>query len=550
MDDFDYRLPYQSSREPVTARNVVATSNPLAASAGLDILRRGGNAIDAAIATAACMTVVEPTTNGLGGDAFALIWDGDEPTTPSNQWRVHGYNGSGRSPAGLDPVQFAGDKRIPRLGWRPVTVPGGVALWVDLSRRHGRLPFADLMEAAIHFADEGYLVAPQTARLWNRAAVSYADREDWKDTFLFDGRAPEAGQLVRLPGHARTLRAIAASEGEDFYRGEIASAIERAAIAEGGFLRADDLRRHETLVVDPISVDYRGTSLHEIPPNGQGIAALVALGVLRHFDLPSLQPDDPRSLHLQIEAVKLGFADAHRHVADPRFVDRSPEELLAPDRLESLAERVDPGAAGEFDAGIPKPGGTILLCSADAEGRCVSLIQSNYTGFGSGVVIPDWGIAMQNRGACFHLADGHPNQVGPDKRPYHTIIPALATPSGNALHDPARQNAPGGLMAFGVMGGFMQPQGHVQVLTRMRDHLQNPQAALDAPRFQWSSGRSIGLEPGWDESVYRDLASFGHRIRRADSRSVSFGRGQSIHALEHGWVAGSDQRADGQAAGW
>ena len=255
MDEFDYRLPYTSSREPVVARNVVATSNPLAASAGLDILRRGGNAIDAAIATAACMTVVEPTTNGLGGDSFALIWDGDEPTTPSDRWRVHGYNGSGRSPAGLDPTDFAAGSKIPRIGWKPVTVPGGIALWVDLSKRHGRLPFADLMEAAIHFADEGYLVAPQTARLWGRAARGYAGREDWKDTFLFDGRPPDVGQRVRLPGHARTLRAIAASDGQAFYEGEIASAIERAAIAEGGAMRANDLRRHETLVVDPNSVN-------------------------------------------------------------------------------------------------------------------------------------------------------------------------------------------------------------------------------------------------------------------------------------------------------
>lgn len=550
MDDFDYRLPYSSSREPVVARNVVATSNPVAASAGLDMLRRGGNAVDAAIATAACMTVVEPTTNGLGGDAFALVWDGETTTTPIDRWKVRGYNGSGRSPAGLDRSDFDGMSRMPRIGWRPVTVPGGVDLWVRLSRQHGRLPFADLMEPAIHFAAEGYLVAPQTAALWNRAAKSYANREDWKDTFLFDGAPPKAGQLVRLPGHARTLRAIAASEGEDFYRGEIAAAIEAAARAEGGAMRANDLQGHATLDVDPISVDYRGTTLHEIPPNGQGLAALVALGVLRHFDLPALAPDDPRSLHLQIEAVKLGFADAHRHVADPRFVDRSPEELLDPRRLESLAERVDPAQAREFDAGTPKPGGTILLCTADADGRCVSLIQSNYTGFGSGVVIPGWGISMQNRGACFHLADGHPNQVGPGKRPYHTIIPALATPSGSSLHDPASQVAPGGLMAFGVMGGFMQPQGHVQVLTRVRDHQQNPQAALDAPRFQWSSGRRIMLEPGWPTTVYDDLESFGHQTKRADSRSVTFGRGQAIHAIDHGWVAGSDQRADGQAVGW
>ena len=315
-------------------------------------------------------------------------------------------------------------------------------------------------------------------------------------------------------------------------------------------MRTADLARHETLTVETISVDYRGTTLHEIPPNGQGLAALVALGVLRHFDLPSMSPDDPRSLHLQIEAVKLGFADAHRHVADPRFLDREPSELLAPERLEVLADRIDPGRANEFDAGIPKPGGTILLCTADAEGRCVSFIQSNYTGFGSGVVVPEWGIAMQNRGACVHLDPDHPNAIGPGKRPYHTIIPAITTPTSPHVHDSTLQSSPGGLMAFGVMGGFMQPQGHVQVLSRVRDFRQNPQAALDAPRFQWSSGRTVMIEPGFSDTVYTELEGLGHRLKRSENRSVSFGRGQAIHALPDGWCAGSDLRADGQAVGF
>ena len=541
MSRIDYRLPYPSQREPVTARNIVATSVPVAAAAGRDSLRRGGTAADAAIATAACMTVVEPTTNGLGGDAFALVHDGKDA---SGGFPVTGFNGSGRSPAGLDGKAFENERRMPRLGWKPVTVPGGVAMWVDLWRAHGRLPFADLMAPAIDYAENGYLVAPQTAALWGRAARGYADREDWASTFLFDGEPPKAGQLVRLPGHARALRAIAESEGEAFYRGEIAEAIEEAARAEGGFMRASDLANHESLRVDPIGIDYRGTTLHEIPPNGQGIAALVALGVLRHFEMEDLDPDGPDALHLEIEAVKLGFADAHRHVADPRFVDVPPTELLADDRLARLAARIDRSKAQTFDAGIPKPGGTILLCTADGEGRCVSLIQSNYTGFGSGVVIPGWGIAMQNRGACFHLADGHPNRIAPDKRPYHTIIPAMATPT-----DPAASPADG-LMAFGVMGGFMQPQGHLQVLSRVRDHRQNPQAALDAPRFQWMSGVNVSLEPGFDPTVREILAQRGHRVKQAEQRSVSFGRGQAIHAIDDGWCAGSDLRADGQAVGF
>ncbi|MDA0974643.1 MAG: gamma-glutamyltransferase family protein [Planctomycetota bacterium] len=532
---FDWTLPYSSSREPACGRAVVATSVPAAASAGLDILRRGGNAIDAAVATAACMTVVEPTTNGLGGDAFALVWDGT---------RVHGFNGSGRSPAGFDAAMLEGQTRFPRLGWTPVTVPGEVALWRDLSHRLGRLPFADLMAPAIEFAERGFPLSPQTADLWNRAATTYASRPDWCETFLFEGRPPRAGEIVRLPGHARALRAIAESNGEAFYTGEIAA----AALAEGGALRASDLAAHETLEVEPISVGYRGARLHEIPPNGQGIAALVALGVLRSFDLPSLDPECPDVLHLQIEAVKLGFADAHRHVADPRFVDRAPAELLAPERLRELADRIDPAAAQTFDAGTPRPGGTILLCAADDEGRCVSFIQSNYTGFGSGVVVPGWGIAMQNRGACFHLDPTHPNAAAPGKRPYHTIIPALATPI-----DPAAAPSEG-LMAFGVMGGFMQPQGHLQVLSRVRDHLRNPQAALDAPRFQWTSGRSVMVEPGFPDATLADLESRGHQLKRASTRSVTFGRGQAIHALGDGnevaWCAGSDPRADGQAAAW
>jgi len=549
MRTFDPALPYDSSREPVAARGMVATSNPIAATAGLEMLRRGGTAMDAAIATAACLTVMEPTSNGLGSDAFALVWDCPDPTARKEPWSVRGYNGSGLSPAGLDPADYLGGGTIPRRGWKPVTVPGAVSLWVDAWRQHGRLPFADLLEPAIHHADEGFLVAPQTARYWSRAAPAYADHAEWRSTFLFDGKPPTAGQLVRLPDHARTLRAIAESEGEAFYRGEIAEAIDAAARADGGSLRSSDLKDHRTLEVDPISVDYRGTRLHEIPPNGQGLAALVALGILRHFDLPDLKPDDPASLHLQIEAVKLGFADAHRHVADPRHVDRSPEELLAPDRLRRLADTIDPKQAQAFDAGIPKPGGTVYLSTADSEGRCVSLIQSNYTGFGSGVVIPGWGISMQNRGACFHLAEGHPNVVAPGKRPYHTIIPALTTPTPPNQVDVARQSEPGGLMTFGVMGGFMQPQGHVQVLARIRDHAQNPQAALDAPRFRWSSERSIALEPGWANSVYADLEELGHDVTRAEQRDVSFGRGQVIHALQDGWLAGSDQRADGQAVG-
>lgn len=532
MPRFNWDLPYPSQREPINAQSVVATSSPIAAQAGLDMLRRGGNAADAAVATAACMTVVEPTTNGIGGDAFALAFMGG---------RVHGLNGSGRSPKAINAEKILGRSRYPRTGWDPVTVPGCVQAWVDLNDKFGRLEFAACIEPAIRYARDGYLLSPQTARLWQRAARSFGRFEGWRDTFLFDGKPPNAGQEVRLPDHARTLESIAQSKGASFYRGELAEKIVSSARTDSAPMAASDLAEHESLWVDSISIDYRGNVLNEIPPNGQGIAALIALGILRHFDLPSMTVDSPEVLHLQIESMKLGFADAHRSVADHDHMQTTSDELLASDRLEKLAATIDPKRAQAFDAGIPKPGGTILLCTADAEGNCVSFIQSNYAGFGSGIVIPETGIAMQNRGACFTLEPGHPNVVAPEKRPYHTIIPGLVTP------------APGGspfdLMAFGVMGGFMQPQGHLQVLSRMVDFKQNPQAALDAPRWRWDAGLSIQIEPGYPETTIQSLERLGHDIALAGEKSVSFGRGQAIHRLEHGWSGASDLRADGQAVG-
>lgn len=533
MTAFDWSLPYSSQREPITAENIVATSTPAAAQAGLQILRQGGNAADAAVATAACMTVVEPTTNGIGGDAFALVWDGKT---------LQGLNGSGRSPKAIDTERLLQCEKFPRTGWDPITVPGCVQAWVDINQRFGQLDFAECLKPAIDYARNGYLVGPQTARMWKRAAGVYGSFKAWRETFLFDGKPPVAGQKIRLPDHAATLESIANSAGQSFYRGEIAQRIVEAAEAEGGAMAASDLAEHGSLWVDPISIEYRGVVINEIPPNGQGIAALIALGILSHFELGSMEVDSGPLLHLQIEAMKMGFADAHRCVADPDALQVQPEALLAKDRLAELAGRINPEQAQLFDSGIPKPGGTILLTTADEAGRCVSLIQSNYSGFGSGIVIPGTGIAMQNRGACFTLEPNHPNAVGPEKRPYHTIIPGMLTP------------APGGsetdLMAFGVMGGFMQPQGHLQVVSRLRDFSQNPQAALDAPRWQWKRGRAVSLEPGFDSATIAHLESLGHELTLAEKRSVSFGRGQAIHRLQAGWCGASDLRADGQAVGF
>ena len=532
MTHFDWSLPYASQRQPILADGIVATSEPMAAQAGRELLRQGGNAADAAVATAAAMTVVEPTSNGLGSDAFALgFFDGT----------LHGLNGSGRSPKALDAERLLKEETYPRRGWDPITVPGAVHAWATFQERFGRRSFAECLEPAIRLASEGYHVAPLTAALWKRGTPVFSEFEAWRETFLFNGEPPEPGQRITLPDHARTLESIAQSNGTSFYRGALAERIVAAARAADAPMTASDLEEHRSEWVQPISIDYRGRIANEIPPNGQGIAALVALGILRHFDVPSMTVDSPEVLHLQIEATKLGFADAHRSVADPDHLQTTSEALLDPARLETLANSIDTTRAQDFLAGIPKPGGTIYLATADSDGNCVSWIQSNYTGFGSGVVIPGTGIAMQNRGACFTLEAGHPNAVAPEKRPYHTIIPGMLTP--------APGGSPTDLMTFGVMGGFMQPQGQLQVVSRLVDFDQNPQAALDAPRWCWKQGLEIALEPGHASATVEGLQALGHQIRVTRSRTVSFGRGQAIHRLTDGWCAGSDLRADGQAVG-
>ena len=532
MTRFDWSLPHGSRRQPVLASAISATSTPLGAQAGLEMIRRGGNAADAAIATAACMTVVEPTSNGIGGDAFCLAWMSGE---------LHGLNGSGRSPMGLDAERLLAMDTHPVEGWDSITVPGAVKAWVDMSRRFGALEFAECLQPAIRHATKGYLVSPETARAWQRSADRFGHMKDWNDTFLRDGRAPSEGDLVRLPDHARTLTSIAETSGSSFYHGELASRIIEASDAAEGTFVMKDLEAHDTAWVTPLSLDYRGRVVNEIPPNGQGIATLIALGILRHFDIASMKDGSSELLHLQIEAMKIGFTDAHRWVADPDHLQTTPEALLDDERLRDLSKTIDRAHARTFDSGVPKPGGTIYLATGDDEGNCVSWIQSNYMGFGSGVVIPETGIAMQNRGACFTLEAGHPNAVAAGKRPYHTIIPGMITPAEGAPDTD--------LMTFGVMGGFMQPQGQLQVVSHMVDFDRNPQAALDAPRWQWRKGLTVDFEPGFEDSVIERLKALGHEITVSKERSAEFGRGQAIHRVEHGWCAGSDPRADGQAVG-
>ncbi len=523
---FDWNLPYAWPRKPILAANVVCTSQPLAAQAGLQMLADGGNAVDAAIATAIALTVVEPVSNGIGSDAFAIVWDGE---------RLHGLNASGRSPAAWTPEYFGGSG-VPALGWNAVTVPGAVSAWAELHAAFGKLLFERLFAPAISYGRNGFLVSPTIASQWAAQMPLFVGQPGFAETFMPDGRAPTPGELVRLPDHAATLERIAATRGEDFYRGDLAAAMEAHSLANGGAMRASDLAAHRADWVGTIDTAYRGYTVHEIPPNGQGIVALIALGILEQFDLSSLPADSADSVHLQIEAIKLAFADAEAYVADPDHMTFPPQRLLDRDYLSRRAALIDPRRAKPAFAGTPS-GGTVYLTAADADGMMVSMIQSNYMGFGSGVVVPGTGIALQNRGAQFVAERGHPNQVGPHKRPRHTILPGFVTKDG----------AP--VMSFGVMGGPMQPQGHVQVMVRIADHGQNPQAACDGPRFRWVQGMQVSCEKSFPPATLDELARRGHDLIAADD-SNEFGSCQVIWRLDGGYLAVSDPRRDGQAVGF
>lgn len=521
-------FPYAWPRTPVLAGNAVCTSQPLAAQAGLAMLADGGNAVDAAIATAIALTVVEPTMNGIGADAFAIVWDGT---------RLHGLNASGRSPAAWHPEYF-GDNGIPSVGWNAVTVPGAVSGWAALHAALGRLPFDRLFAPAIGYARTGYLVSPKVAAQWASQVPELRSQPGFAETFLPAGRAPVPGERVVLPDHAATLERIAASRGEAFYRGELAERIAAHAAAGGGVLTVDDLAGHRADWVEPISVDYRGYTVHELPPNGQGIVALIALGILSHFDLAATAVDSVDNVHLQIEAVKLAFADAYTHLGDPDHMTVRVDQLLDPGYLAERAALIDPRRAQPAEAGAPH-GDTVYLTAADASGMMVSMIQSNYfPGFGSGVVVPGTGIALHARGSGFVTTPGHPNRVGPGKRPYHTIIPGFMTKDGVPV------------MSFGVMGGMMQPQGHVQVVSRIADHGQNPQAACDGPRFCWVSENQVSCEAGFPPATVAGLRERGHEVTVIDDDYDEFGSCQAIWRLDGGYLAVSDPRRDGQAVGF
>ena len=536
--DFNFNNPYLSTRLPLFARNVVSTSHPLGAQAGLRMLLKGGNAVDAAVAAAAVMAVVEPVSNGLGSDAFCMVWDGQE---------LHGLNAAGRAPAAWTPAYFnarygASATTPPKRGMDSVTVPGAVSAWVALSDRFGKLPFTDLMAPAIELAERGYGVTTVVQQKWAAPVEELQSLPGFAAAFLPRGRAPAVGELFQFPAAARGLRAIAATKGEAFYTGEIAQALVHFSQQNGGSLSLADLALYRPEWVKPISKDYRGYTLHEMPPSGQGIAALIALGILGQFDLAKLPLDGVDSQHLQIEAMKLAFADVYRFVAEPASMGVTVAQMLDDDFLASRARLIDMQKAQDFKAGNPVKGGTIYLSAADESGMMVSFIQSNYMGFGSGCVEPQFGISLQNRGHGFSLNPSSPNVVAPAKRPFHTIIPAFVTKDGQPV------------MSFGVMGANMQPQGHLQTLVRMLDYGQNPQAACDAPRWRFNAGLEINVEASMASSTVQGLRDLGHQMAVINDSYQDFGAGQFIwragDPAREGYVVASDARRDGQAVGF
>jgi len=514
------------------ADNMVVASQPLAAQAGLAMLAQGGNAVDAALATAIALTQLEPTGNGLGSDAFAIVWDGSQ---------LHGLNASGRSPQAWQKDRFDSLGAIPDRGWEPVTVPGAVGAWAELHQRFGKLPFDTLFEPAIRYAESGFVISPIIGKMWGLAADELKTQPGFADHFLVGGKAPRAGERFYNPDAARTLQSIAETKGESFYRGHLAELIVADAAKHGSALSILDMAANKPEWCGTVSQTFDGFSLHEIPPNGQGIAACMALGILAHTPIRDFGPDDPQAVHLMVEAMKLAFRDSAAYVADSDHMsDVTARHLLDPDYLTCRARLIDPAKAQNFNSGSPKQGGTVCLSAADSDGMMVSFIQSNYEGFGSGVVVPGTGIHLQNRACGFTLAPGHPNQLDGAKRPFHTIIPGfLMGPS-----DP--------IMAFGVMGGMMQAQGHLQMALRTQLWGQDVQTAADAPRWRVTDDLGVSCEQSMDHSLRQSLSDMGHEVT-AEKPDLAFGFGgaQLIHRLDAGgYAGGSDPRKDGGAFGF
>ena len=529
---------YHSIRYPIYARGgMVNCSSPQAASAGLETLQKGGNAMDAAVAAAAALTVVKPTSNGLGSDAFAMIWS-------EKDQKLYGLNSSGRSPmlASIERIRkdhpVAGGS-MPKRGWAPVTVPGAVKAWAAINERFGRLSLAEDLSPAVRYAGDGYPCAPVLSYEWNMALQQFKKElnkpcfDALYDTFAPGGRAYKAGELVYLPDHAATLEEIGRTNGDSFYKGRLARRIDEESVKYGGYLRYEDLAAHEADWVEPISVRYRGYDVFEIPPNGQGIVALMALNIMKEFAFK--EKDSAETCHRQIEAIKMGFADAFPTVTDPAHMKIDYHELLRPEYGRSRAEEMTDRAQVWTDR-VPPKSGTVYFCCADHEGNMVSFIQSNYMGFGSGIVVAGTGIALQNRGADFSLDPSDINCLMPGKRSYHTIIPGFLMKGGKPVGP------------FGVMGAYMQPQGHVQLISNLIDFKLNPQQALDAPRWQWMRDGSVSVEESFDRRIAEALIERGHDVR-VDPNTASFGRGQIIMRMDNGvLVGGTEPRSDSNIA--
>ncbi|MEW6178652.1 MAG: gamma-glutamyltransferase family protein [Chloroflexota bacterium] len=545
LKSFDFRgldcLDFQSRRSAVLGRRgMCASSQPLATAAGIETLQRGGNAVDAAVAMAAALNVTEPGSTGLGGDCFALVYEAQSRS-------VHALNGSGRAPAALtlERLQHEGlGENLPPLHPYTITVPGACAAWCDLNERFGKLPLALIFEPAIRLAEQGFPVAPLTAYYWQRGVERCLKSALNGEELTIEGRAPLPGEIFRNPGLAKTLKTIAEGGKSAYYEGQIAQAIVEIVQQAGGCLSEADLASHSSTWETPLSADYRSVRIWECPPNGQGLTALLALNLLSGFDLANLPPLSAERLHLEIEALRLAFADAFRYIADPSFAEIPLHTLLSKDYADERRKLINPKRAAEkVQHGQPfSTSDTVYLCAVDGEGNGCSLINSNYMGFGTGIVPRGWGFSLQNRGHNFSLDPQHPNALAPRKRPYHTIIPALATRPGGEL-----------LAVFGVMGGFMQPQGHLQVAVAMFDDHLEPQAALDRPRFCIQADTKMGniaIEEGIPSSTFQKLEEMGHSLQWIGGMARAlFGRGQIIlREPETGVLwGGSDPRADGCA---
>ena len=534
---FAWERPHSLRGTPVMAANVVAASQPLAAQAGLAMLAKGGSAADAAIAAAAVLMVVEPVSSGLGADAFALV---------SSRGEIVGLNASGRTPAVPAPGFNAG--KISDFGWPSVTIPGAVSGWVSLSERFGKLPFAELFEPAIGYAEKGFLVTPMVARIWRGLKVRYLKFPDALACFYSNGASPAPGTRAALPLLAESLRKIAATKGDAFYRGELAERIAAYAKTAGGHLTADDLAAHRGQWVTPLRMNYRGATLYEMPPNSQGIAALIAMALLENLNLSQYDVDSANSIHLQIEAMRLAFAETYTHIADPDAMAISVDELLSTARLAALAKKISITEARFPGVETNRSGGTTYLTAADREGMIVSYIQSSGVGFGSGLVVPGTGIALQNRASAFHPHPRHVNAYAPNKRPFHTNSPAILV----------RED--GSVMSFGLMGWSVQPQAHVQFVTRAVDGKQTAQAILDAPRWRLAVEESaIVLEPDLAARIGADLEHRGHTLISTERFTpastpfgsyLMFGGANLIEQVNDGYIAASDPRRDGAAVGF